>query len=316
MEQEQVEDAFHKQGVSIDMLECLDQKATLWYSQLQRMQSTAAGGADSPATISDRLREAMLGFFLPRVMGIRALESDQWNKVCELFDAYCKLAPKMAVPEMVPNIFVTLCHILWKTNSVSNRKRQSWCPVAVQDLGRWLMQQGHTRNQVPVTQGNIIQLEKHIVQALGWHLDPPTVIAATQNILQRLTILTQGQCGNNAVDLKKATNKYAWAIVLKKAHIQYPIVKLARGAVALSLASERLLPIEGRASILPESAQHAWNQICKVAFGTETFLEDMVDVKRFLDGGRTATSTNHGDAEVRPGRSHIQDTQTRGEMSS
>jgi len=77
MEQEQVEDAFHKQGVSIDMLECLDQKATLWYSQLQRMQSTAAGGADSPAQISDRLREAVLGFFLPRVMGILTLEADQ-----------------------------------------------------------------------------------------------------------------------------------------------------------------------------------------------------------------------------------------------
>jgi len=145
------------------------------------------------------------------------------------------------------------------------------------------MQQGYTRNQVPVTQRNMIQLEKHIVQALGGHLNPPTVTAATQIILQRLTILTEGRCGSTAADLKKVTNKYAWAIIVTKAHIQYLIVKLARGAVALSLASKRLLPMEGRASILPESAQHAWNQICKVAFGTGTFLEDMVEVKRFLD---------------------------------
>jgi len=119
-------------------------------------------------------------------------------------------------------------------------------------------------------------------------------------------ILTKGLLESNAPDVRTDIDKYVWKIIMSSASNHYPIMKLARGAVALSLANARLVPVEGRASIVPKSAQDKWNEICKAAFATETFLEDMVEVNRFLDHGRwTTTSCNQGDSEVNPGRSRI-----------
>jgi len=159
------------------------------------------------------------------------------------------------------------------------------------------VQQGYARTLVPVTKQSIIQLERNIVQILGWRLDPPTVTSAMRIILQRLMILmkTTGQFVRNAADVQRATDRYVWEIMKTKATYHFPTVKLARGAVALSMASAKLLPREGRASIVPESAQHTWNQICTLAFASETFLEDMVELGCFLDTGRqTATSSSQG----------------------
>jgi len=197
--------------------------------------------------------------------------------------------------------------MLWKTDSVLNKNSPIWCSVAVADLGRWIVQQGYAKTLVPVTKRSIIQVEEHILQTLGWHLDPPTVTAAARIILKRFFILTEGQFGSNAADLQQTTDKYVREVIMTHARSQYPTVKLARGAVALSLASVGLLPQEGSPSIVPESAQHTWREICTVAFGTKTFLGDMVELGRFLDTRRhSATSSNHWDSKVKPRRSVIQ----------
>jgi len=281
---ELIEDLFHKQGVSTEILEDFGRKSTVWYSRVRRMQSATTGGKGLPAPMPDTLREAVLATFMPRMMKCLMLGANERNKACVLFDTYHKLAPHFFIPELVPSICVTLCHILWKNDSVLKRNIPIRCAAAVQELGVWLIQQGYAKNLVPVTKQNMIQLEQHIVQTLMWHLDPPTITAATQIILQRLMILTHGRFGSTAVDIKQATDKHVRAIIMGGAHNQYPIVKLARGAVALSLASAGLFPMDGRASIVPEQAQHAWNHICKVAFGAATFLEDMVEVRRCLEG--------------------------------
>jgi len=123
-------------------------------------------------------------------------------------------------------------------------------------------------------------------------------------------ILTKGLLESNAPDVRTDIDKYVWKIIMSSASNHYPIMKLARGAVALSLASAGFLPMQGGASNVPESAQNDWNDVCKLAFATDTFLEDMVEVGRFLEPGRwTATSCNHGDSEFNPGRSQIQLTQ-------
>jgi len=235
------------------------------------------------------------------------LGADEWNKVCSLFDTYCNMAPQVVVPEIVPCVCVTLCHIMWKTDSVFNRDSNKFCAGVVEELGRWIIQQGYAKTVVPVTKNTIIQIEASILITLEWHLDPPTVTSTTQVILQRFMVLTKGRLASSAPDVRGATDKYVWKIIMSSAVTHYPIMKLARGAVALSLANAGLLPMQGKASIVPESAQNAWNDTCKLAFATETFLDDMVEIGRFLEPGRwTATSCNHGDSEVNPGRSQIQ----------
>jgi len=281
---ELAEDTFDEQGISTDILDDMDNKDTMWYSRVWEVSSLKA------SLIPDDLREVVLAGFMQKMMKYLSLEADEWNKVCVLFDTYCSLAPEVVIPEMVPSICVTLCHIMWKAHSVNNRSTTFFCAGAVENMGRWIVQQGYAGDIAPVTKPTVIQLESNILRTLRWHLDPPTITSAAKIILHRFIVLTKGLLGSNA-EISDTTEKYVRKIIMSKARHHYPTVKLARGAVALSLASARLLPVQGRASIVPESAQNAWNDICKAAFVSETFLEDMVEVGRFLDNGRWTTTS-------------------------
>jgi len=164
---EWVEDTFDGQGVSTDILEEITHKDTCWYWRAAKLPST------TKPPLPDLVKQIVLGGFMPKMIKCLHLEANEWNKVCALFETYCKMAPEVVVPEMVPCICATLCHITWKTDSVFNEESHVFRAGAAEELGRWIIQQGYAKTVVPVTQNTVIQLEARILITLGWHLDPP-----------------------------------------------------------------------------------------------------------------------------------------------
>jgi len=151
---EWVEDTFDGQGVSTDILEDIDHKDTCWYSRVVKAPST------TKPLLPDHVREIVLGGFMRKMILRLNLGADEWNKVCSLFDTYCNMAPQVVVPEIVPCVCVTLCHIMWKTDSVFNRDSNKFCAGVVEELGRWIIQQGYAKTVLPVTKNTIIHIER------------------------------------------------------------------------------------------------------------------------------------------------------------
>jgi len=148
------------------MFEDIDHKDTHWYVWAVKVPST------TQSLIPDHVREASLRGLMPKRIKCVCLDTNEWNKVYSLFDTYCKMSPQVVVPEIVPCVCVTLCHIMWKNYSVLNRDSNIFRAWVVENLGRWIIQQGYAKTFVHVTQNTIIQLTATILKTLGSHLDP------------------------------------------------------------------------------------------------------------------------------------------------